>query len=55
MENSINNNGNSKITNLVLLKETNFNFDITNQIITDELDFLLENFYAENKMEKILS
>jgi hypothetical protein len=47
--------GNRKITNLTFLKETNFNFDITNQIIADELDFILENFYAENKMEKILS
>ena len=47
--------GNKKITNLVFLKETNFNFDITNQIVTDELDFMLENFYADNKMEKILS
>ena len=48
-------NGNNKITNLTFLKETNFNFDITNQIIADELDFILESFYLENKMEKILS
>ncbi len=47
--------GNEKITNLIFLKETGFNFDISNQIITDELDFMLENFYRENRMENILS
>ena len=46
--------GNKKITNLVFLKETNFNFDIANQIIMDELDYMLENFYHENKVEKLI-
>ncbi len=47
--------GNEKITNLIFLKETGFNFDITNQVITDELDYMLENFYLANNMENILS
>ena len=46
--------GNKKITNLVFLKETNFNFDIANQIIMDELDYMLENFYHENRVEKLI-
>lgn len=47
--------GNRKITNLVFLKESNFNFDITNQIITDDLDYMLENFYREGRIKTILS
>jgi hypothetical protein len=47
--------GNKELTNLIFLKETGFNFDITNQIIIDELDFMLEKFYVENHMEMLLS
>lgn len=47
--------GNEKITNIIFLKETNFNFDITNQIITNDLQVLLENFYSKNNMGKILT
>jgi len=46
--------GNEKITNLIFLKESGFNFDIANQIIDDDLDFILENFYRDNDMENIL-
>lgn len=47
--------GNKKITNLIFLKESNFNFDITNQILTDDLDYMLESFYAQDKAKTILS
>ena len=47
--------GNKKITNLIFLKESNFNFDITNQILTDDLDYMLESFYAQDKAKIILS
>jgi len=47
--------GNRKITNLVFLKESNFNFDITNQILTDDLDYMLESFYAQDSAKTILS
>lgn len=47
--------GNKKITNLVFLKESNFNFDITNQIISDDLDYILENFYRAGRIKNILS
>ena len=46
--------GNEKITNLIFLKESGFNFDIANQVIDDELDFILEGFYRDNDMENIL-
>jgi len=47
--------GNEKITNILLLKETGFNFDITNQMLTDEIGNLLEDFYEANDMEILLS
>lgn len=47
--------GNKKITNIIFLKETGFNFDITNQILCDNLSDLLESFYLENDMEKLFS
>ena len=47
--------GNRKITNLVFLKETNFDFDITNQILTDDLDYMLESFYVQDRAKTILS
>lgn len=47
--------GNKKITNIIFLKETGFNFDITNQILCDNLPDLLESFYLENDMEKLFS
>ena len=47
--------GNEKITNILLLKETGFNFDITNQMLTDEIGTLLEDFYEANDMEMLLS
>lgn len=47
--------GNEKITNILLLKETGFNFDITNQMLTDEIGTLLEDFYEANNMEMLLS
>jgi len=47
--------GNEKITNIIFLKETGFNFDITNQILCDDLPYLLEKFYFENNLEKLLS
>lgn len=47
--------GNEKITNILLLKETVFNFDITNQMLTDVVGTLLEDFYEDNNMEMLLS
>jgi hypothetical protein len=47
--------GNEKITNILLLKETGFNFDITNQMLTDEIGTLLEDFYEANDMKMLLS
>ena len=47
--------GNSKITNIIFLKETGFNFDITNQVLCDDLPTLLERFYIENDMKKLFS
>jgi len=47
--------GNEKITSILLLKETGFNFDITNQMLTDEIGTLLEDFYEANSMEMLLS
>ena len=47
--------GNKKITNIIFLKETGFNFDIANQILCDNLPELLESFYLENDMEKLFS
>jgi len=47
--------GNEKVTNIILLKETGFNFDITNQILSEDIDFMVESFYVRNDMEKLLS
>ena len=47
--------GNEKVKNIILLKETGFNFDITNQILSEDIDYLIESFYADNDMEKLLS
>lgn len=47
--------GNSKIINLIFLNEVGFNFDITNQVLGEDLPFLLEKFYLENDMEKLIS
>ena len=47
--------GNKKITNIIFLKEAGFNFDITNQILCNDLPELLENFYLDNDMEKLFS
>jgi len=44
--------GNTKIKNILFLKEVNFNFDIANQIISDaEIDVILENFYQYNNIK----
>jgi hypothetical protein len=45
--------GNRKITNLIFLKETGFNFDITNQVLIDDMDYILENFYSNNDERSI--
>ena len=47
--------GNKKITNIIFLKESGFNFDITNQILCNDLPKILENFYLDNDMEKLFS
>ena len=54
-ESVINRDDGVKITNLVFLKETNFDFDITNQILTDDLDYMLESFYVQDRAKTILS
>lgn len=47
--------GNQKISNIMFLKETGFNFDISSQIITDNLSEWLADFYLSADMKNILS
>ena len=42
--------GNKKISDLIVLKETGFNFDITVQILSEEMNDMLEDFYLTNEI-----
>jgi hypothetical protein len=42
--------GNKKISDLIVLKETGFNFDITVQILSEEMNGMLEDFYLSSEI-----
>jgi hypothetical protein len=47
--------GNHKISNIILLKETEFDFNKTNQFLDKNFSILLEKFYFENDMKNLFS